>query len=289
MRLLKGLPLLLFASFIASATPDPSPNGDVDAALSQLSSLADPLLDGLADSLAGDPLLDLFQTTAGPQPIKRQAQDPRQGLSDAFNALLPGITSLLGDGIIDQIFDLLRDGENIFTPEWNDRFGEVVDSVTPLAYDLGQFLGYLVRVILSGSFGGSGDDLPPLPTQPSFPDAPGFEWPDFTISSPDIPATSTGSTGPAPTATSSAGAGWPGLDIDTGSGDEGADADAAADADTDIDSDTDTAGWGGTDNGSADIPSTTVPDDTLFTGAAATVRLDLWSGVGLGFFGALML
>lgn len=155
MHFLKYLPLISFVTAIASGTPDASPDRDVDITLSKLSELTDPLLDGLATSLAGVsiPGINPRETSTEGKAIKRQAQDPQQGLSDALNSLLPvhlrlsvqyehwltrynetnqGISSVLNNGIINQIFDLLRDGKNIFTPEWNDKFNDVADQLTPV-------------------------------------------------------------------------------------------------------------------------------------------------------------
>lgn len=91
MHFLKCLSLLSFVTAIASGTPDASPDRDVDTTLSKLSELTGPLLDGLTKSLAGVSIPDISprETSTEGKAIKRQAQDPQQGLSDALNSLLP--------------------------------------------------------------------------------------------------------------------------------------------------------------------------------------------------------
>lgn len=91
MHFLKYLSLVSSVVAIASATPDASPDRDVDATLSKLSELTGPLVDGLTTSLAGVALpgINLTETSTEGKTIKRQSQSPQQGLSDALNSLLP--------------------------------------------------------------------------------------------------------------------------------------------------------------------------------------------------------
>lgn len=155
-----------------------------------------------------------------------------------------------------------------------------------LANDLGLFLGYLIRVILTGSFSGTGTtDTGPTFTQPSFPNdtGSGFQWPGFTIpsGSGDTPATSAES--PVPSAAST-GSGSSGLGIDwSGLGGSGSGSGGFGSSSVGISVPTGTASGGYT-------ASLTTPTASVFTGAAASAHMDLPLVLGLaGVFGTVVL
>ncbi|CEL06297.1 hypothetical protein ASPCAL07403 [Aspergillus calidoustus] len=254
MRLLTLVPALLLS---IACLPSATPRADSASTLETRESATNLLLDGLSSILLDDNSSHLTKrqnttsSSSSPPPI-----------GDALDDLLNG-------GFFGELLDLLRDSENIFTPEWNDRFGELVDSVAPLAYYVGQFLGWFLNSILNGGFGGGGE-LPPLPTSapsPTGTSQPGFEWPDFDLDWPtgsgDGP-TPTGTESPAPTSDSDSDS--PGFDFDFDfPGSSGGETD-------DLGSPTET-GTGDDEGIDIDIPTGTTPDDALFTGAAATPRV----------------
>jgi hypothetical protein len=110
------LVLLLPIVGVTSATPE----ADSPTHLEIRQSTTDLFLNGISSILLDtDPSLiikrqNTTSTSSSPSPI-----------GDALDDLLNG-------GFFGELLDLLRDSENIFTPEWNDRFGELVDSVAPV-------------------------------------------------------------------------------------------------------------------------------------------------------------
>jgi hypothetical protein len=117
MRLLTLVPaLLLSIACLASATP----RADSASTLETRESATNLLLDGLSSILLDD---NSSRLTKRQNTTSSSSSPPPIG--DALDDLLNG-------GFFGELLDLLRDSENIFTPEWNDRFGELVDSVAPV-------------------------------------------------------------------------------------------------------------------------------------------------------------
>ncbi|KAL2825706.1 hypothetical protein BJY01DRAFT_230076 [Aspergillus pseudoustus] len=249
MRILTLLPTLLLGGLtLASASPEAATQLETRTATGLF-------LDGVSDVLLSDGASILVKrqnttsTSSNPPPI-----------GDALDEILNG-------GFFDKLLDLLRDSDNIFTPEWNDKFSELVDSVSPLAYTIGQFLGQLLSLILNGGFGGggSGGETPSLPTEspsPTSTSGPGFEWPDFNFTLPtgsgdDLP-TATATETPAPTSSSDSGFDF-GFDFPSSSGDDTADLGAAGETST------------GSGDFGLNIPTGTTPDESQFTGGATAI------------------
>ncbi|KAL3454844.1 hypothetical protein BJX65DRAFT_9891 [Aspergillus insuetus] len=258
MRLFTLVPALLPIVALASVTPKAASNVEIRESATDL------FLDGVSSIL-----LDTGPSLV----VKRQNETSSSSpppIGDALDDLLNG-------GFFGELLDLLRDSDNIFTPEWNDRFGELVDSVAPLAYYVGQFLGWFLNSILNGGFGGGGGgELPPLPTEspaPTGTSGPGFEWPDFDFDWP------TGSgDGPTPTAT-----GTPAPTSDSDSPGFDFDFDIPSGGYTDeLGGGTETPGTGDDEGLDIDIPSGTTPDDAQFTGAASTARLGNFAAASAG-------
>jgi hypothetical protein len=113
MRLLTLVPALLPIAALASAAPKAASDIEIRESATDL------FLDGISSILIDtDPSLI----------VKRQNETSPSGpppIGDALDDLLNG-------GFFGELLDLLRDSDNIFTPEWNDRFGELVDSVAPV-------------------------------------------------------------------------------------------------------------------------------------------------------------
>ncbi|KAL4879283.1 hypothetical protein BJY04DRAFT_220403 [Aspergillus karnatakaensis] len=293
MRSLGFFATLLSVSTVAIASTAQGSGISLTSVITSL--VTDPILDGFADSLP-----NIRPVPVSTESEKRQdnseSRDPRQGLEDAFNDLLPGVTELLGDGIIDDLFDLLRNGENFLTPEWNDQFADVVNCVEPILHDLGRFLGYFIQVLLSGGFGGGGGDLPPLPTPPpgnnTDSDEPGFEWPDFDWpsggSNGDDSPTSTGPSGPAETGSGGWEFDFPGW----GAGGED-DAEEGAGAGEEGSESGSGSGTGGGDVGLGGESETGTEgdlDDGQFTGGAVDMSMNLMLGMmGIAMVGAVNL
>ncbi|KAL3458085.1 hypothetical protein BJX64DRAFT_292540 [Aspergillus heterothallicus] len=269
MRILTLLPaLLLPIGSLASATPEPEPSTQLTTR-----SVSDLFLDGISDIL--------LLTDSPSQLVKRQNTTASSSSSSSAPAIGDALSELLNGGFFDELLDLLRDSDNIFTPEWNDRFGELVDSVAPLAYYVGQFLGWFLNWILNGGLGGggSGGETPSLPTEspsPTSTSGGGFEWPDFDFEWPtgsgDDGPTATATETPAATGTSGSGYDFD-FDIPASSGDDSSDSGSG--------SETSTAA-GGDDLG-FDTPTGTTPDESQFTGGAICVQ----SRVGLAASGVL--
>jgi hypothetical protein len=117
MRLFTLFPALLPIACLTSATPEASTHLEIRRTASDL------FLDGISSIL-----LD----TEASLIVRRQNETSSSGpppLGDALDDLLNG-------GFFGELLDLLRDSDNIFTPEWNDRFGELVDSVAPVSIPL---------------------------------------------------------------------------------------------------------------------------------------------------------
>ncbi|KAL2808441.1 hypothetical protein BJX63DRAFT_436115 [Aspergillus granulosus] len=258
MRTLTLLPTILLSGLaLVSATPEAEAESAIN--LETRSSTTDLFLVGLSDVLlADDPSLIVKRqnttSTSSPPPI-----------GDALDDLLNG-------GFFGELLDLLQDSENIFTPEWNDRFGELVDSIAPLAYYIGEFLGQLLNSILNGGLGGGSEELPPLPTEPPSPTGtsdPGFEWPDLTwpIGGGDDGPTATATETPAPTSSDSGSSGFDfDFDIPSSSGDDTSDLGT------------------GTETGTGDnSPTGTTPDEAQFTGVASVMRGRVGLAASAGF------
>jgi hypothetical protein len=114
MRLITLFPaFLLPITCLTSATPEASTHLEIRRTASDL------FLDGISSIL-----LD----TEASLLVKRQNETSSSGPPPLGNAL----DDLLNGGFFGELLDLLRDSDNIFTPEWNDRFGELVDSVAPV-------------------------------------------------------------------------------------------------------------------------------------------------------------
>ncbi|KAJ0413370.1 hypothetical protein BJY00DRAFT_319863 [Aspergillus carlsbadensis] len=257
MRLLTLFPALLPIAALTSARPE----ADTATNLITRETATDLFFNGISSILL----------VTDPSLIAKRQNTTSTSTSSSPPPVGDALDDLLNGGFFGELLDLLRDSDNIFTPEWNDRFGELVDSVAPLAYYVGQFLGWFLNSILNGGFGGGGGggELPPLPTSapsPTGTSGPGFEWPDLDFDWPtgsgDGP-TATATETPAPTSDSDSNS--PGFDFDFDIPSSGEDTD-----DLDLGSGTETGEDEGLD---IDIPTGTAPDDAQFTGAAKSLSV----------------